>query len=1067
MAISFDKESGDIIFGNFTEGVGVSPHKGLGNMQNVNLNTAHGEAVVSFGRTQDSMTSTNATGTLAYADSSHVSLSIPNTNNLFKGNWITVTNSSHTGELPNGTYYVPPSTGTNFQLQNYYNTLGSTYPTTANYILIGGGGGGGNGAVPGQNTAGGGGGGGQITTGTVSLSAQTYTITVGDGGAANTNGGNTTAFSATAIGGLKGANSTSNAGGNGGNSGSGKTGGNGQTGNAGGPDAGGGGAGDSTNGSNSPGGTGGAGGAGTTLTSLGYSITYAGGGGGGGAGSAQVGGAGGAGGGGAGGNNGSAGTAGTANTGGGGGGSSGSNNGAPGGSGVAIVWYPSNSIIGATGGTISYITLSGVSYKVHTFNSSGSFITPTAPTAPLSGFTAGLTATIQLVNPMGKSISKTTEIYYINGTTYYRYYILDSNNIVWVYDTYNETLYSSSDNVGWFAPDFHTDWATTAQSIAVINGFLIAATTSGLYGKPTTILGNTNSTTTTWAAVVGYGGWDGSSPSNPHFCYVNHSGYLYVTDGSYIGGIEPSTTIINSGKDTVGNSNVNMTNVNVQSVCSWTPTGTTSPFVNATTSIISATSPKASGQKVPAVFYCEPGGTLPVSMSANSVYFVIASENDSTIQVYRDPAMSLNNSITFTGTPVTGATSATLNANWPFVSGTYYILFSNPTADVLIGTFTNGSTSVTWQGQLTSDTSIASQTVLGTLDISTGISGTQYFSTFYPTVSQASPTGAYPLYNVNKQYLSLPNWEITQTMTEIGTTLLIGCQGSVLYPWNQVANLPNNAIFLPESNTQTILTVNQMAYIFAGNKGNVYISDGSVASLVVKVPDYCAGIPGNPETYIEPYFSWGDAMYLRGRVYFSILDQTSTKTGNCGGVWSFIPTQNFYIGQDIGLSLRLENQNSYGTYNGAATVLIPRINQATISPNYFSAWYSDITTPTYGIDSTGAYPMGTAIVETEIIPVGTILGQQKKTFSSEEYKVSSPLMSGESIQLYYRQNLTDAWASCGSVDGDSSNLSGYFPVNFQNNQWVQFRAELTSNGTSTFSGNRLTEIRLHPSKYEQ
>ena len=37
-------------------------------------------------------------------------------------------------------------------------------------------------------------------------------------------------------------------------------------------------------------------------------------------------------------------------------------------------------------------------------------------------------------------------------------------------------------------------------------------------------------------------------------------------------------------------------------------------------------------------------------------------------------------------------------------------------------------------------------------------------------------------------------------------------------------------------------------------------------------------------------------------MYFSILDQTSSKAGNCGGIWSFIPSQSQFINQDTGIS---------------------------------------------------------------------------------------------------------------------------------------------------------------------
>ena len=82
---------------------------------------------------------------------------------------------------------------------------------------------------------------------------------------------------------------------------------------------------------------------------------------------------------------------------------------------------------------------------------------------------------------------------------------------------------------------------------------------------------------------------------------------------------------------------------------------------------------------------------------------------------------------------------------------------------------------------------------------------------------------------------------------------------------------------LPETNSVNMITVNNMLYVFAGNKGNIYVTNGSTASLVLSVPDYCAGIAGTQPSYFEPYFVWGDAMYMRGRVWFSILDQVASQ----------------------------------------------------------------------------------------------------------------------------------------------------------------------------------------------
>jgi len=73
--------------------------------------------------------------------------------------------------------------------------------TSAEYLIVAGGGSGGN--AGGNPYSGAGGAGGYIDS-TVSLSAQTYTITIGAGGSVNANGANSSSFGATAIGGGRG-----------------------------------------------------------------------------------------------------------------------------------------------------------------------------------------------------------------------------------------------------------------------------------------------------------------------------------------------------------------------------------------------------------------------------------------------------------------------------------------------------------------------------------------------------------------------------------------------------------------------------------------------------------------------------------------------------------------------------------------------------------------------------------------------------------------------------------------------------------------------------------------------
>lgn len=340
------------------------------------------------------------------------------------------------------------------------------------------------------------------------------------------------------------------------------------------------------------------------------------------------------------------------------------------------------------------------------------------------------------------------------------------------------------------------------------------------------------------------------------------------------------------------------------------------------------------------------------------------------------------------------------------------------------------------------------------IDMVTGAVGRQFLNTFNPT-NAAGRT----LMTFTPQRLNLPNIEDAQCMAELGNYILIGTKSNTLYQWNQISALPQDFILLPENNVTNIITVNNMGYAFAGSKGNIYVTNGSTSSPALTVPDYVAGIAGDPQSYVEPYFTWGGAMYLRGRVYFSILDQTSTKAGNCGGVWSFIPTQNYSSMQDVGISLRQENISSYNTYSGYCPILIPSQVQSAKSPQYWSGWVSDINTPTYGIDFTDTIPADNGIIETDLIPTGTLLG--KKTFSQIEYKLASPLVAGESVSISYRQNATDAWTSCGTAKTESAtDISGYFTANFQNGQWLQLQITLIPIASSASSFVRLSEVRI-------
>lgn len=621
--------------------------------------------------------------------------------------------------------------------------------------------------------------------------------------------------------------------------------------------------------------------------------------------------------------------------------------------------------IGLTSGTRYYV----LNKNANNFQLSATFSQSSSDI--ITGLTSG-TCTFTTYADLGVATASATEKYTDStNTVQYRYYILDNNGHVWVRDTF--TLGSVSTPL-WFLPDPATyGTSSSANGLAVLNGYLLMFIENKVYAKLTSILGSVVSGNfmSIASAILNtpYGSKNShatTQTSNNLCCYCDGDiiGSILPASDNYTGALNANiwsygtiTSIDGSGNMTIG-----------------TKIGGDNPVVGQMMTLTSS-------------------GTQPSTVTVNIIYYVTA--------------VSIGATTTFRISNTVGGADKT------------------PT----IGT------------------------------------GTLYFNSFNP-IAAADTAGAKYNYlsswlgNSVTSYLNFS--DKSQSIVSINTTVLVGCDSNILYVIDTTSKSGGvqSVLTLPENNAVNLLNVNNMTYIFAGSKGNIYVSNGSSVAAVITVPDYCAGIAGTPSSYIEPYFTWGGAMFLRGRLYFSILDQTSSKAGNCGGVWSFIPNNASFIQEDTGLSLRLENQNSYGTYNGYSTVLLESQQQRALGPQFWSAWSSDITSITYGIDFTATTPISNAIIETDLVPTGTVL--KKKTFGQIEYKLSTSVDNDNgSVTMKYRQNSTSAFTSCGSPICDSSTpLSGYFPVNFEKGQWIQLQATLVPETSPTSTFIRLTEIRI-------
>ena len=300
----------------------------------------------------------------------------------------------------------------------------------------------------------------------------------------------------------------------------------------------------------------------------------------------------------------------------------------------------------------------------------------------------------------------------------------------------------------------------------------------------------------------------------------------------------------------------------------------------------------------------------------------------------------------------------------------------------------------------------------------------------------------------------LPVNDIAQCISPLGTNILIGGQGYEAYLWNTTATQISNYIPLAEPFVSKIVTVNVNAYLFIGNRGRIYITQGSQANLWAKIPDHLSGT-------IEPRFQWGGAIGTKEQLYFSFL--TFSNSGNSittmGGLWAIdLDTQ----------APRVTNQLSYGTYAGYASALLGQVYNPVASVNnsgvgLFIGWYDGVSTVGIDIPSTSIYTNGQSYIISDLIPIGTNLEPQ--TPQQFEFKISVPLGSGESMAIYVANNLKDmlsqsgSYALAGSVTGGTNTLSYLWPDPLPPSQWILIKAVLTGQSSNpTF--NRLTEMRI-------
>jgi len=296
-------------------------------------------------------------------------------------------------------------------------------------------------------------------------------------------------------------------------------------------------------------------------------------------------------------------------------------------------------------------------------------------------------------------------------------------------------------------------------------------------------------------------------------------------------------------------------------------------------------------------------------------------------------------------------------------------------------------------------------------------------------------------YTKNIDALDLPDDEEVISLAELGTDILIGGIQEFIYPWDRISSSFSLPIELPEQYIQKIVSSNYSAFVFAGFTGNIYVTNGSSSDLYKKFPDHLTGKH-------VPYFDIPAAIIDRNSIRFSVIctENSGTAIAGMGGVWEINMTSG---------ALKLLQETSNGE-DGNVTVIMSNtiFNNKPLGNGVITGWFNSTT---FGIDTGSSNPFiaGETIIETDIIPIGTFnfSGSPKAI----EFKLSRPLVAGESVELLQRSNLTEDYTTINTETGTV--LSESFDPNFEELEWIQIKAVLTSTNTSP-SFVPLTQIRI-------
>ena len=330
-------------------------------------------------------------------------------------------------------------------------------------------------------------------------------------------------------------------------------------------------------------------------------------------------------------------------------------------------------------------------------------------------------------------------------------------------------------------------------------------------------------------------------------------------------------------------------------------------------------------------------------------------------------------------------------------------------------------------------------------------------------------------YTYNDKALDIPNGEYPTCFSELGSDLLIGTNTDKVYPWDRISDSFSLPLVCPEYYIEEMININNVVYIFSGNRGNVYKTNGVRITEAFRIPSHL--IYSSVRDNTSKFIFWGDIKSSGDKIFFGVtgddlcalmkydvtrdvltVEQDRIAASTTAASDDIVNAVCFYYDT----SFSYLDRNSYSKKTRFGYSFVHTINLASTASIKQYQVLPDNT------GRQGMYSSYEAFIITDCISVGKSL--EPRTFQQVEVRMAQPLAIGEEVRVQYRLNKdggqSGGFTTIGTMSYDSNrptDVSTVFNADIDVAEYVQFKIALVasdSNVATPSSRTQLKELRI-------